>query len=132
VGRVTLPKPDDFRVTGDLVRRNQQPTHGASISPDGKTLWEVSRVSNGVFIYSLPDVKPIKFIPTPTNPAHPHPDDSGDPGWICFTPDGKKAYIPNAAIDSVSVIDTKAMKQIALVPVGRQPDHVEALVVSGK
>lgn len=132
IGRVTLPLPDDFRLAGDLVRRNLQPTHGASISPDGKTLWEVSRSSNGVFVYSLPDVKLIKYIQTPTNPARQHPDDSGDPGWICFTHDGRFAYIPNAAIDSVSVIDVKSLKPVAVVPVGRQPDHVETLVVSGR
>jgi YVTN family beta-propeller protein len=129
VQRVELPKPDDFRVTGDLVRRNHQPIHGAGIAPDGKTLWEVSRMSNGVFIYSLPDLKVIKFIPTPVNTKQKHPDDSGDPGWICFTPDGKTAYIPNAAIDTVTAIDTKSMKAVAEIPVGRQPDHVETLVL---
>jgi YVTN family beta-propeller protein len=132
VDRITLPEPNDFKLGGDLERRNLQPTHGASISPDGKTLWMVSRSSNGVFVYSLPDIKFIKYIPTPKNPAVQHPVDSGDPGWITFTPDGKTAYIPNAAVDSVSAIDTKTMKEIAVIPVGRQPDHVETLVISNK
>lgn len=132
VGRIQLPPPNDFRLAGDLLRRNQQPTHGTGITPDGKTLWVVSRASNGVFIYSLPKVKLIKYIPTPVNPVRKHPDNSGDPGWICFTPDGTRAYIPNAAIDSVSVIDTKTMKLIAVISVGRQPDHVETLILVGK
>lgn len=132
ISRITLPSPNDFRVTGDLVRRNQQPTHGAGISPDGKTLWFVSRTSNGTFVYSLPDLKVLHFIPAPTNPAHPHPENSADPGWICFTPDGKTAYVPNAAIDAVSAIDMKTYKQVALIPVGRQPDHVETVIIRGK
>jgi YVTN family beta-propeller protein len=132
VDRITLPEPNDFKLGGELERRNLQPTHGAAISPDAKTLWIVSRSSNGVFVYSLPDVKLMKYIPTPRNPAAQHPVDSGDPGWITFTPDGKTAYIPNAAVDSVSAIDTKTMKEVAVIPVGRQPDHVETLVISDK
>jgi YVTN family beta-propeller protein len=132
IDRITLPEPNDFRVTGDLVRRNRQPTHGAGISPDKKTLWFVSRTSNGTFVYSLPDLKVVHFIPAPANPAHPHPDDSGDPGWICFSPDGKTAYVPNAAVDSVSAIDMKTYKVVATIPVGRQPDHVETVIIRGK
>jgi len=132
VQRITLPDPNDFKLGGDLERRNLQPMHGTAISPDGKTLWMVSRSSNGVFVYSLPDVKLIKYIPTPKNPAVAHPVDSGDPGWITFTPDGTTAYTPNAAVDSVSAIDTKTMKEVAVIPVGRQPDHVETLVIAGK
>jgi YVTN family beta-propeller protein len=132
IDRIPLPAPNDFRVTGDLERRNRQPTHGAGISPDGKTLWFVSRTSNGTFVYSLPDLKVLHFIPAPTNPAHAHPDDSGDPGWICFSPDGKTAYVPNAAVDSVSAIDMKTYKVVATIPVGRQPDHVETVVIRGK
>lgn len=132
INRVNLPDPNDFRVTGDLLRRNKQPTHGTGISPDGKTLWFVSRTSNGTFVYSLPDLKVLHFIPAPTNPVHPHPDDSGDPGWICFSPDSKTAYVPNAAVDSVTAIDMATYKVVATIPVGRQPDHVETVIIRGK
>ena len=129
ISRVTLPDPSDYKMSGKLERRNDQPTHGNAISPDGKTLWIVSRVSNGVFVYSLPDLKFVKYIPTEKPKGVEHPFDTGDPGWITFTSDGKKAYIACAVINAVSVIDTKTMEQIAVVPVGDQPDHVERVVI---
>jgi len=132
VQRIQLPDPNDFRLMGKLARRNAQPTHGTAIAPDGKTLWMASRSSNGVFVYSLPDLKLLKYIPTATAPGAQHPGDGGDPGWITFTRDGKTAYVANAAINSVSAIDAKTMKEVTVIPVGEQPDHVETLVMPAK
>jgi YVTN family beta-propeller protein len=129
LSRVTLPPPNDFRLTGALIRRNDQPTHGNGISPDGKTLWTVSRISNGVYVHSLPDLKFVKYIPTEKNAKEPHPNDSGDPGWITFSSDGKKAYVGLSAVNAVAVIDTKTMEQTKLIPVGEQPDHVERVII---
>jgi YVTN family beta-propeller protein len=99
------------------------------VSPDKKTLWVVGRGANGVFVYSLPDLKVIKFIPTPRVKGAPANADGGDPGWITFTIDGKMAYIANAAANSVSAIDAKRMEVVAEIPVGEQPDHVFTLVL---
>ena len=112
-----------------LKRRNHIPTHGNEVSPDGKTLWVVSRGSNGVFVYSLPDLKVITFILTPRVKGAPENENGGDPGWIAFSGDGKTAYVANAAANSVSAIDAKTMKVIADIPVGEQPDHVFTLVL---
>jgi len=43
------------------------------------------------------------------------------PDWVTLTPDGKRAYVANAASNSVSVVDLKAMKEIARIPVGEVP-----------
>jgi YVTN family beta-propeller protein len=43
------------------------------------------------------------------------------PDWVTLTPDGKKAYVANAASNSVSVVDLKAMKEITRIPVGEVP-----------
>jgi YVTN family beta-propeller protein len=130
VDRVQLPdEPSGVLLGKPAERRNDTPTHGDTVSPDGKTLWVCSRGSNGVFVYSLPDLKVIKFIPTPRLQGAPPPADGGDPGWITFTPDGNTAYVANAVADSVSVIDGKTMAQVAVIPVGKAPDHVFTLVL---
>jgi YVTN family beta-propeller protein len=59
----------------------------------------------------------------------PKNENGGDPGWIAFTADGKIVYVANAAVNSVSAIDARTMKQIAEIPVGEQPDHVFTLVL---
>ena len=43
------------------------------------------------------------------------------PDWVTLTPDGRTAYVANAASNSVSVIDVKAMKEVTRIPVGQVP-----------
>jgi YVTN family beta-propeller protein len=43
------------------------------------------------------------------------------PDWVTLTPDGKRAYVANAASNSVSVVDLVAMKEITRIPVGEVP-----------
>ena len=45
------------------------------------------------------------------------------------TSDSKTIYVANAAANVVSAIDVKTMKEVARIPVGKQPDHVETLVL---
>ncbi|HWR17696.1 MAG TPA: hypothetical protein VN577_22900 [Terriglobales bacterium] len=133
VARIQLPdEPSGVTLGEKLRRRNRIPTHGNEVSPDGKTLWVVSRGANGVFVYSLPDLKVINFVPTPRLKNAPDGADGGDPGWITFTPDGKTVYISNAMLNTVTAIDAKKMVPIAEIPVGEQPDHVFTLKLPKK
>jgi YVTN family beta-propeller protein len=43
------------------------------------------------------------------------------PDWVTLTPDGKTAYVANAASNSVSVVDIKTMKETMRIPVGEVP-----------
>jgi YVTN family beta-propeller protein len=130
IARIKLPdEPGGFLLGKKLERRNVTPTHGCVIAPDGKTLWIASRGSNAVFVYSLPDLKVLGYVPTPKLEGAQHPVDGGDPGWLTFTADGKTVYVANAAINSVSAIEAKTRKVVADIPVGEQPDHVETLVL---
>ena len=45
----------------------------------------------------------------------------GDPDWLTFSPDGKSVYVGCAAPDWVSVVDVKAIKEVARIPVGFVP-----------
>ena len=94
------------------------PSHGIGVTPDNKTLWVNSSPNNGVFEYSLPDLKLMGYVPT------------GEvPDWITFTPDGKLIYIANSGSNSVSAIDTAKRKEVARIPVGEVPKRNGTLLV---
>lgn len=94
------------------------PSHGIGVTPDNKTLWADSSIAQGVFIYSLPDLKLQGLVKT------------GEvPDWITFTPDGKMIYIANSGSNSVSAIDTVTRKEVARIPVGEVPKRNGTVVV---
>ena len=86
------------------------PMHGFAITPDQKLLLATSKVYSTMYAYSLPDLKPV---------GHVHV--GGHPEWITLTPDGKKAYIAAAGDNTVTVVDTATLKEIARIPVGQVP-----------
>jgi YVTN family beta-propeller protein len=94
------------------------PSHGIGVTPDNKSLWVNSSPNNGVFVYSLPDLKVQGYVPT------------GEvPDWITFTPDGKRIYVANSGSNSVSAIDTATKKEVARIPVGEVPKRNGTLVI---
>jgi YVTN family beta-propeller protein len=126
VDRVEVPdelskfKPPNYR----------SPSHGLAVAPDGKTVWVASTVANSVFAYSLPQIKPLGVV------AMPELKDPGqatflgaNPHWITFTPDSKTAYVSNSAIKSVSAIDVKTIKEVAVIQVGETPRRISTLAL---
>jgi YVTN family beta-propeller protein len=106
VNRITIadtPGKTPFLVGGNA-------SHGMAVTADGKTLVVNSGRNSALFMYSLPDLKLIGSA-----------DVGRAPDWVTLTPDGKRAYVANAASNSVSVVDIKAMKEIARIPVGEVP-----------
>lgn len=120
----------DFKTHGEVARiknpsepgggkaEGGAPSHGIGVSPDNKTLWVNSSMSNAVFVYSLPDLKVLGYVKT-----------GNVPDWITFTPDGKTIYVANSGANSVSAIDTATRKEIARVPVGEVPKRNGTVVV---
>ena len=84
-----------------IAHRLDSPSHGIGVSPENRTLWVTSILMSAV------------------------------PNWVTFTPGGKEIYISNAAHNSVSAIDTQAMKEIAVIPVGQAPKRIGTLVARG-
>ncbi len=85
-------------------------SHGMAVTSDGKTLVVTSRLNSSLYSYSLPDLKVLGT--TEVGRA---------PDWVTLTPDGKTAYVANAASNSVSVVDVKSMKEVTRIPVGEVP-----------
>jgi len=94
---------------------------------------DASQVCRGPFACSRAAEAPLEAPP----PARRRPPRSLDPrrtrpigavpNWVTFTPDSRLLYISNARARSVSVIDTKAMKSVATVPVGEVPKRIQHL-----
>jgi YVTN family beta-propeller protein len=127
VARITLPgQPGGF---GTLEGRAGTPSHGIGVAPDGKSLWVNSTFANAVFAYSLPDLKLIGHSALPLVHPFGHPPTGAVPEWITFTPDSRTVYVSNSAARSVSAIDTKTLKSIAVIPAGEVPKRINTLVL---
>jgi len=113
VARITLPTEP---VNGKA--ESGAPAHGIGVTPDGKYLVSNSSVAQGVFIYSMPDLKYIGFVKT-----------GQTPDWLTFTPDSKMVYVANAGINSVSAVDIAARKEVAKIPVGEVPKRNGTVVI---
>jgi YVTN family beta-propeller protein len=118
VARIKLPDGPS-KLYEELVAegRNGSPSHGIGVAPDGKTLW-VNSYTKFVFVYSLPDLKLLGHAPT-----------GGVPDWLTFTPDSKTIYVSNSADRTVSAIDMKTLKEVAVIPVGEVPKRSGTLVL---
>jgi YVTN family beta-propeller protein len=128
VARIKLPPaPAEFETDSE---RATAPSHGIGVSPDRKTLWVTSIPNNAVYVYSLADLSLIGHVDLPDLKLAGHKPLSAVANWITFTPDGKYAYVSNAALRSVSAIDMKAMKVIAVVPVGEVPKRINTMVTN--
>ncbi len=127
VARITLPdSPSGY---GMEERRGDAPSHGIGVSPDGSTLWVTSIYANAVFAYSLADLKLSGHVSLPDLKLPGRSPIGAVPNWVTFSPDGKNLYISNAALKSVSVVDTKTMTLISAVPVGEVPKRINTLVM---
>jgi YVTN family beta-propeller protein len=127
VERIRLP---DLPFGSEKGRRDETtPCHGIAVAPNGKSLWINSTVDNAVFAYSLPDLRLLGYVSLPVREKSGQPPIGAGPNWISFTPDSDRLFVSNSALDSVSVIDAAAMKQVAAVPVGRAPKRSNTLVL---
>jgi len=128
VARIKLPPaPAEFETDSE---RSTAPSHGIGVSPDRKTLWVTSIPNNAVYVYSLADLSLIGHVDLPDLRLAGHKPLSAVANWITFTPDSRMAYVSNAALRSVSAIDMKAMKVVAVVPVGEVPKRINTLLIN--
>jgi YVTN family beta-propeller protein len=127
VARFQLPAAKgEFETDGD---RATAPSHGIGVAPDGKTLWVTSIPNNAVYVYSLADLTLAGEVALPSLKLREHGLISAVANWVTFTPDSKTVYVSNAGLRSVSAIDTKSMKLVAVVPVGEVPKRINTLVI---
>lgn len=125
VARIQLPAAKaQFETDGG---RATAPSHGIGVAPDGKTLWVTSIPNNAVYAYSLEDLKLVGEVALPSLTLRGHEAISAVANWVTFTPDSRTVYISNAGLRSVSAIDTRSMKLVAVIPVGEVPKRINTL-----
>jgi YVTN family beta-propeller protein len=128
VARIKLPATTaEFETDAG---RATSPSHGIGVAPDGKTLWVTSIPNNAVFVYSLAHLKLIGEVALPALKLPGHDAIASVPNWVTFTPDSKTIYISNAAIKSVTAIDTESRTVKAVIPVGEVPKRITTLVTN--
>src|SRR5499433_3003019 len=128
VARITLPATKtEFEIDAG---RATSPSHGIGVAPDRKTLWVTSIPNNAVFVYSLADLSLIGHGALPDLKLPGHNPLSAVANWVTFTPEGKQVYISNAALRSVTAIDTQAMKVVAVIPVGEVPKRINTMAMN--
>jgi DNA-binding beta-propeller fold protein YncE len=93
--------------------------HGVAITPDGRQLWMVNRLSDNLMIFDLQTQSFVQTIP-----------DVGDaPDLIVFSPEGGRAFITLRGMNpatgthdisgqtpGISVIDVQARKRVQVIP----------------
>jgi YVTN family beta-propeller protein len=127
VERIQLPvAKTEFESDGG---RSTAPSHGIGVAPDGKSLWVTSIPNNAVYVYSLADLSLSGEVALPSLKLPGHEAISAVANWVTFSPDSKTVYISNAGLRSVSAIDTKSMKLVAVVPVGEVPKRINTLFI---
>ncbi len=82
-----------------------------------------------MFVYDLATLTVKGHVDLPTIDIPGKKPISSVANWVTFTPDGKQIYISNAAKNTVTAIDTAAMKINAVIPVGQAPKRVGTLVM---
>ena len=113
-----VPMPELPLTQQDNDGLQGSPGHGLAVSPDGTQLWSTSKPNDHVYAWSLPDLHYLGGVAV----GH-HPD------WLTMTPDSRYLYSANAGSNDVSVIDTRAMKEIARITVGQVPKRNHTAVI---
>lgn len=114
VARITLPPLAPGKKPG--VGGNA--SHGIEVTPDGRHLVVNSTTNSSMYVYTLPDLKLVGGLELGLGP-----------NWVTTTPDSKFAYVSVDGENVVSVVDIKALKQVARIKVGQVPKRNETMVV---
>jgi YVTN family beta-propeller protein len=97
--------PDEFQAKSSRC-------HGLAITPDQKEIWSCNVEHQLVHVHSLtsdefPEIATIPMI--------------GKIYWLCFTPDGKYAYVSVRSENKVAVVDCQSKKVLSHIEVGKVP-----------
>jgi YVTN family beta-propeller protein len=118
VDTVRLPELPISRVSNDALQGS--PAHGFAVSPDGSQIWSTSKPNSHVYAYALPNLEYLGGVEV----GH-------DPDWLTMTPDGRYLYAANAGSNTVSVVDTRTLTNVATIRVGQVPKRNHTAILPG-
>ena len=107
----------------DEQKKAASRSHGLSIRPDQKEIWECDVEHHDVHVYDITGETPkqIATIPIGTQVY-----------WLTFSPDGKTCYVSARGGNAVAVVDTATKKVTARLPVGKAPKRLIVVTMPDK
>jgi YVTN family beta-propeller protein len=94
------------------------PTHGITLTVDGRKLWVTSVSDSGIYVYDLA-----------RKTLSPKITVGECPNWISMSKDGKYAAVSNADTDDTSILDVRSEKELARLKVGKAPKRLLVIEV---
>ena len=108
-----LELPVDEGVTEDDYSF-EAPHHGLAMTADESTLCAAGRASDYVALVATATLQPIAVV------------DAGDkPSWAVSGPGDRHCFVANTGDGTVSVVSYAERREVARVPVGKGPKHLE-------
>jgi DNA-binding beta-propeller fold protein YncE len=99
----------------------EAPHHGLALSPDERTLCAAGRASDYVALVATRALSQRAII------------EVGDaPGWAENSPNGRRCFVTNNRDDTLSAISYRKREEVARIPVGDGPKHIEPARVPAK
>lgn len=115
VQRLELPSNSGPEVARWLF---EAPHHGLALSEDGKTICVAARESDYVALVSAPQLSLKSVIKV-----------GSAPGWAEMAEGGELCLVPNSASNNLSFVSVTKQAEIARIPVGKGPRHVDVAQV---
>ena len=89
----------------------------AAFAPDGRRAYVTNEISGSLSVVDVPAHRVIRTVELAGGAAK--------PVSIAVAPDGGRVYVANGHANSISVVDPVALREVAVVPVGRRPWGVD-------
>jgi YVTN family beta-propeller protein len=93
----------------------EAPHHGLALSARAGTLCAAGRASDYVALVSIRKLRPTAIV-----------DVADGPGWAENGPGGRRCFVTNTRDDTLSAISYAKREEVARIPVGDGPKHLEA------
>jgi len=111
----------DRKIAGNVDFGHGVRPHCAALGPKDRLLYITTELDQAVAVIDPKTLKIIGKIPTGQAESH----------MLAISPDGERGYTANVGPGTVSVLDMKARKTLAVIPVSSQVQRI-AVSVDGK
>jgi YVTN family beta-propeller protein len=111
----------EAEVPAELLRTTSR-SHGIALTPDERELWMCDVFHDRTYVFDLLTEPPKQRATI---------EMQGGGYWICFSPDGKFAYISERIGNTVAVIDAATRRTTARIAVGQVPKRVLVVTIPG-
>jgi len=115
-----------YRVPANLTdeqKKVESRSHGISVRPDQKEVWECDVEHHEVHVYDITGDKPKQITTIPMEESV---------YWLTWSPDGKTAYVAVRGKNEVAVVDAETKKVMTHIPAGKVPKRLLVVAVPDK